>query len=241
MDLDLSQKVLNRFLQGLSDDVSIDSISIGGGEPALAVKQIALLRKNLERNGIPFDSVFMVTSGFTGTDETTQRKLFSDFAIEALRFYAAAEKNEPELCGVALSDDSFHPYPNPWARNFLSGLSFFRPDIKHVVPGKTQYLIREGWAKALKDTPGKYQLRDLSPSDWSFDQIDTDIDSNGEQTLQLYGGHLYLCANGNIVNCCDFSYEHADSDPICSVFESNWPERWYRETLRRQKEENDDD
>lgn len=241
MELDISQKVLTGFFQGFSGDASIDSISIGGGEPALAVKQIALLRKNLEEKGIPFDSIFMVTSGFVGTDKKLQRKLFSDFASEALRFYAAAEKNEPELCGVAVSDDPFHPGSDPWVHSLLSGLSFFQPDIKRVTPGKTQYLIREGRAKALEDTPGKYRLRDLSPSDWSFDRIETDIGPNMEQTLQLYDGYLYLCANGNIVNCCDFSYEHADLDPICSVFDHNWPDRWYNETLRRQKEEGSGD
>lgn len=239
-ELDLKQEVLTRFFQGLSDDASIDSICIGGGEPALAVKQIALLRKNLERRGIPFDSIFMVTSGFASVDEKLQRKLFSDLAIEALRFYAATGKNEPELCGIALSEDQFHPYPDPWVRSLLSGLSFFQPDTKRVAPGKTQYLIREGRAKALEDSPGEYRLRDLSPTDWAVDQIDTNIDPNGEQILQICDGQLYLCANGNIVNCCDFSYEHADLDPVCSVFETNWPERWYRETLRRKKRENPD-
>lgn len=224
-DLRISQRAISAFCSGLAKGASVGTLSIGGGEPALALSELALLRRTLKRRGIPYGSFYLVSGGFVNEDRLRH------LAVEALELWAGCEDKDLEMSGLALSDDLFHPYVRDSVRDLFSGLSFFRPEDKTVEQRRPQCLIREGRAKNLEDSPEEYVFRDLGPSDWSFDEIEKDEDGN----LQIVGGNLYLCANGNIVNCCDLSYDHADGNPVCSVFDRNWPEIWYRETLRREK------
>ena len=224
-DLRISQRVISCFCAGLAKGASIGTLSIGGGEPALALSELALLRRTLARRGVPYDSFYLVSGGFASEDKLKR------LAAEALALWADAGEKDPNTSGLALSADMFHPYTRDSVRDLFSGLSFFHPNEKTVKNGHTQYLIREGRAKNLEDSPGEYVLRDLGPSDWSFDEIEKDDAGD----LQISGGTLYLCANGNIVNCCDLSYARADQNPVCSVMDPDWPERWYKETLRRKE------
>lgn len=230
-NLSISQKVLDAFLDGCTDELRIGTLSIGGGEPALSVPEIALTRKSLAKRNASFQSFYLVTSGFVTQDQ------IMDLIRESVELWCASEDKTAEIFGLALSHDTFHPEIERQIPMLLSALGFFRPNDKAVQNGQPQYLHREGRAKHLPDDSHRYILSDIDPSRTKFENVE--LESDGDNPgIYAYGGDLYLCANGNIVNCCDFSYDHMDKEPICSVFDTDWPSKWYAAAMATMAAEN---
>lgn len=127
---------------------------------------------------------------------TNGKEIKEDFIVACLRLYAYC--TDRETTGVMLSVDRFHDvYQKDY--ELLQGLSFFseRPS-----PKDDSNLINQGNAK-------ENELGEREPH---FDNYEID----GKDILE---GLIYMNCKGDILNCCDLSFEEQEFNVICKVSE----------------------
>jgi len=196
-NLDISDDVLRE----IAKTVQPSTVVFTGGEPSLNIPAIRKYFEYAREYGTTPSSFYVVTNG-----KANQKEL----ALTLLEFYP--EMSDPEMCGLAVSGDDYHDVLPRGAVGFFEGLSFFRP-YEHKWYNKdmggTKWIIKEGRAEenGIGDRPG-YEFNH------EIDRLITDIDFlDGYVDMEL----CYVAANGNVVNCCDLSFEHIDEDPVCHI------------------------
>jgi hypothetical protein len=122
----------------LRDVGYIGSITLSGGEPSLAVQQIAGIRDVMVRLDVKFGSFYIATNG---------KKISEAFVIECLRWYSMAE--EKDMCAVNVSNDYYHRCEGEYNTILLDGLSFFRR--KHDKEGDIYTPLKQGRSKEGRD------------------------------------------------------------------------------------------
>lgn len=187
-ELDMTEEMLPLILR---DVASIDNLTFSGGEPSLNVPFIRQTLNFCRSHKIPVYGFYLVTNG---------KKVTDDFLTCLVEWYSYCIGcgGEAELCGVALSKDTFHediPRENEWK---LRAFSFFRAEDKATDFTNTA-LINEGRALELPNTVWKKRGLTSSPLEASFDK-DTD-------TI-FVESDLYIGANGSVKTYCDSAFDN---------------------------------
>lgn len=214
--LNLSEEVVDRFVDGLASDAVIGSIAFTGGEPSLNVPIIKYIREVFESKGVPVGSFYVVTNG---------KKNPLSLMEECLRWYAFVDDKDLDYNGLALSSDRFHDTILDDHLNLLRGLAFFREDDKKMDPNYPMTLLDEGRARNLASL---YTLRPVR--DWGLDITE------GETGLTVDEGKFYLNVKGDIVSGCDWSYESQNKRTLTSVFTDNWVEKLAQAVSEKSKD-----
>ena len=216
ISLDIIQKLFD-YTEG------INSLTITGGEPSIAIDKIDMLIDEITKRNTPLYNIYCVTNGKANIEE---------FILRMLKLYTITIKNggDTECNGVALSRDKFHepiPYENEL---MLQGLSFFTKD-KFTDFDKTGYLIPAGNAKNIIGEGYKsYDHR--SYIDKSKPEILIYEDTISVQDTIL------VTVNGDILQDCDYAYDEIDRfkighvnhmDDLIKYFESIADAQWPNE------------
>jgi hypothetical protein len=179
----------------------ISTLSVTGGEPALAVDLIDYIREACNHYGVEFGDFWMATNG-----TVTTPKFFR--AIE--RMYTDASQHD--ISGFRVSVDDYHDSINIWPfRNFFENLEYTL-DSKIYLEEKgapeAEYLIGDGRA-----AENYYTTREVK---------------HGLHLMQdgVLEGTIYVNANGYIISTCDISYNRMDNDKDFTIghVTDNWQE-----------------
>lgn len=185
LDMDIN------YLRQLFEQVdSIGSITFSGGEPSLP-QGVEVIEKTLElakQYDVYVGSFYIATNG-TAISER--------FVIACLRWYAYCE--DPEMCGVQVSNDLWHSEQEGYDTTLLDGLSFF--SRKHKDEGAEYTLIDSGLA-----TENGIGERENIPC-----PIEDEI------TEDWCGATLYLNCYGEIIIDCDLAYSDQGAHKLCDV------------------------
>jgi len=172
----------------LDQYTSIYSVTFTGGEPSLNVPAINHFLEEVKRRNIHVGSFFMYTNGV---------KISEEFVVTCLRLYAYCY--EKDMCNVTVSNDVYHAEESNYNTELLDGLGFFhRKYTKEAT--QVEYLLYQGLA--MDNFYCKNEVK-VSP-------ITTQEEFNDSNDV-------YLNAEGNIINGCDWSYENQDDNILCNV------------------------
>ena len=202
---DISEGKLSKFLSQVN---FIGSLTITGGEPTLNVNAIKAILTYCKLFNIPVMDFYVVTNG---------KEITTEFLNSLIDWYVYCIEcgGEPELCGIALSQDVFHesiPHEN-FAK--LRALSFFRPDDKNTRQWKQPPLINLGRARQLQE----YTKRNVC----RIEEIDV---STQDDTIFVNDTPIAFTVNGDILYDCDYEYEEENDIKICSF--ENAAETFYK-------------
>ena len=145
-DAENSNLNLDKFTEFINNVDSIGSITFTGGEPTLNINAIKFILHMIKTLNIPVYSFYTVTNGKEITSEFLN--IMIDWYI-----YCIECGGEPDLCGVALSQDEFHEYIEPENIAKLRALSFYRPDDKKTRNWSQVQLIDIGRARNIVSNP----------------------------------------------------------------------------------------
>ena len=197
-DKDISKKILDRIVES----VIANNVVFTGGEPALNIKAISYYWEQSKKHGTLPSSFYIVTNG-----SVNQEKL----ALVSLRMYAQAE--EKELCGLSVSSDPYHGYPEEGA-GILEGLAFLREDktISMDIDDE-KWIIKTGRARE-NGMEGRINSFPVTWDDITADEI-------WENDGHWYLGDilLYVSCNGQVTFDCDMSYEEIDNTQLGTIFD----------------------
>lgn len=210
--LDMSVEVIDQVFENVAE---IGSIVFTGGEPTLNLEAIRYTLAKCRKQGIPVSSFYLVTNGKEVSVEFLS--LMLDWYV-----YCFMSTGEGDLSAVTLSKDDFHE-PIPEANELLlRGLSFFRED-KFQVSGNN-WVISEGRAKELG-----LGVREKLPS-----KLDVNVEAAENKTrITFEDSEVYISANGDVVDGCDWSFENQTKHRLGCVFEQN---NWIESALRRMEQ-----
>ena len=92
---------LDKFAAFIKDVDSIGSVTFTGGEPTLNINAIKFVLHMCKALEIPVYNFYIVTNG---------KEITAEFLNAMIDWYVYCIEcgGEPELCGVALSQDEFH-------------------------------------------------------------------------------------------------------------------------------------
>lgn len=187
-DMDMDIGLIDKALSSVSD---IGCMTFSGGEPTLNVPAIRYTLQYCKEHEISVNSFYIVTNG---------KAISEDFLICVLEWYCYCMDcyGEPDICGVALSQDKFHENIDHDNIALLQGLSFFRMEDKRT-DWNILSLINEGRAK------------DLDPVVYSKhmaynDTLEAGISGHG--TEMFIESNLYISCNGDVKTCCDTAYDN---------------------------------
>ena len=187
---------LDRFASFLKDVASINSITFTGGEPTLNVDAINSILHMCKTLKIPVYEFYIVTNGMEITSKFLN--VMIDWYV-----YCIECGGEPEMCGVALSQNVFHAHIDPENVAKLRALSFYRPDDKKTRSWKNGGLINLGRARGLVSNP----LRDPMRYPPDVDMYDNHIN--------ITEAPITFTVNGEILFDCDYEYKSTDDIKIC--------------------------
>lgn len=188
-NINISDDILNAFF-GKIKGSDFRSLTITGGEPSLAVDRIKAVLKYLKKYKISVGHFYMVTNA----------KYCPDSFLKVI-FDMYMYSEEKELFEISYSNDKFHDDLNEKNIEKLSAFKFFNPKNSEDYPLDEYRLLSEGEAKE------NYGGNSVPLSHYDFDD-----DS-------INDGMFYLNCNGNIVPCCDLSYESQEMEELilCNV------------------------
>lgn len=187
---DMPEWVMEEILKQVGE---IGTLSFGGGESALAVPAIKYFRRMAEKAGLCVGGFYCATNA--------PSSLGSEFVVELLRWYAMCE--DKESCLVQFSNDCFHEEARlrlPDAdTELLEGLRFFKRKNKDddFSYGSGANLLKMGRSEGGREV--------------KIPDIDTVDDFNDEG--------IYVNVKGDVIPCCDLSYEEQDKHVLCSIEE----------------------
>ena len=187
---------LDKFAAFIKDVESIGTITFTGGEPTLNINAIKFVLHMVKALEIPVYSFYIVTNGKIITAEFLNAMI--DWYV-----YCIECGGEPEICGVALSQDEFHEYIDPENEAKLRALSFYRPDDKKTRNWKRVELIDLGNARNLVSNPKRDPMR-YPPTVEPLND-----------TLTVYDGQITFTVDGDILFDCDYEYESTDEIKAC--------------------------
>lgn len=199
--LDINEQFIDELLRHCDD--GIGCLIFSGGEPTLNLNAIEHTLQVIRWRNIPLGGFYVVTNG----------KVYHRRLTEILdNIYPYCD--EPDLCGLAISDDMFHSeFQSPaFASNFQRyqyldnhydfEREYFRAKDKQIDFTRT-WLLNEGRAKSLSGFT-KQEFRD------------EEICISGNSL----SGILYLNAKGYLLDGCNWSYRSQEQKSIAHV--SQW-------------------
>lgn len=195
-DTECTDLNLDKFAAFIPNVDSIGSIVFTGGEPTLNIEAIKFVLHMIKALNIPVYSCYIVTNG---------KEITSDFLNVMIDWYVYCIEcgGEPELCGVALSQDEFHEEIDPENIAKLRALSFYRPDDKKTRNWKRAELIDLGRARNIVSNPKRDPMR-YAPT--------VDIIND---TITVTDGQITFTVNGELLFDCDYEYESTDEIKAC--------------------------
>lgn len=215
-NIKISHEIIDKTLAGISD---ISYLTFTGGEPALNVEAMEYTLQVCKEKEIPVHGFYLVTNGKLVTDRflkvISDWKVYCDICNYYLPEYLCHEElkefrsilEEEQYTGLALSSDIYHeeiPLENILK---LNQFSFFKFD---KFAGKKFVLINMGRAENLK-----YAEKREIP--------EYELNANCFETSDFLG-EIYVNAKGDILSCCDISYEKQEIYKKGSVLNENWIE-----------------
>jgi len=183
-NIDFGGGLLSDFIKVLGVD-SINNVTLTGGEPSLVVNVIKNIRRILDSYDIEVMNFYLATNGNGNNDPK--------FILEMLQWYLFCTDNETSQ--IALSNDNYHEWADGSIElGLLSGLSFACNKYQDNFNFTFDNTINEGRAN-------EYGIgrRTEEPA-----QIDIDE--------SYIGDLLYLNCKGNVLSCCDLSYDTQDDE-----------------------------
>ena len=206
MNRDLDPALLDKLFSRLS---GICTITPTGGEPSLNPTALLQIRDAILKYNLPVIGVYLVTNGKEITDE---------FLHNFLSLLLATEM-DPEVSGLALSQDMFHdkiPYRN---KAKLSMFPCFRDDDKKTDWTRTPVLnIGRGAEIVIVSNRDPYRPQNTLNCWFNND------------TIQL-SEVLTLTVDGYLLPYGDYSYEEVENLAICNVNDPDWYEQLIAEIL----------
>ena len=204
--IDIDERSIDELLRHCED--GIGCLIFSGGEPTLNLDAIEHTLQVIRRRNIPLGGFYVVTNG-----KVYHRRLTE--ILDNIYPYC----NEPDLCGLAVSNDEFHQefQSNRFQINvqryrysdehFDFDRKYFRPREKWTDFSVTR-LIDEGRAKSLNG----YRKESLHTSTYIEDHVHLD----GERI----GGISYLNAKGFLIDGCNWSYTSQKTRQLAHI--SQW-------------------
>lgn len=200
-DADLRPEALDALL---SRTESIYSLTITGGEPALNPEGISLVADALRRHGVGVGGAYIVTNALDVSGAFV-RSLFDILSL--------CEPYEPELSGIAVSRDCFHPTAPPGNEAKLRLFAAYREDDKatdfHKYP-----LLDLGRARNLSGFP----KRGWDPPGHPFEYAEIKPDG----AIDLCDAQCSLTVDGDLLYMCDYEYGGEDGIKVCNVLCPAW-------------------
>ena len=179
----------------------IETIGFSGGEPSLNPNAIASVLELCKEYHINVGNFYIVTNG----------KELSDQFLHTMMNWLLYTCGDPDMNGIALSQDEYHE-PIPWEnRNKLQLFSAFRPDDKKVDFHHSRYarVLNLGRATELMDVEKQTEIqRSESPR--------VILDSE-ENLLQVHDKDFYVTVNGNILETGNYEYSEEDNITISHI------------------------
>lgn len=206
MNRDLDPALLDKLFSRLS---GIGNVTPTGGEPSLNPAALLQIRDAILKYNIPVAGVYLVTNGKEITDE---------FLHNFLSLLLATEM-DPEVSGLALSQDMFHDKISYANKAKLSMFSCFRDDDKKTDWTRTPVLnIGRGAEIVIVSNRDPYRPQNTLNCWFNND------------TIQL-SEVLTLTVDGYLLPYGDYSYEEVENLAICNVNDPDWYEQLIAEIL----------
>lgn len=206
MNRDLDPALLDKLFSRLS---GIGNVTPTGGEPSLNPAALLQIRDAILKYNIPVAGVYLVTNGKEITDE---------FLHNFLSLLLATEM-DPEVSGLALSQDMFHDKISYTNKAKLSMFSCFRDDDKKTDWTRTPVLnIGRGAEIVIVSNRDPYRPQNTLNCWFNND------------TIQL-SEVLTLTVDGYLLPYGDYSYEEVENLAICNVNDPDWYEQLITEIL----------
>ena len=218
-NLDITRQLLEKIFEPIA---SVDTITFTGGEPALRPQLLMEALEVAKLYNVDVAQVYIVTNGKEVSDEflaavqawhlytmqsswgfSGQRMVGHEEANRLIQMLSSDE-DHTEGAWISLSMDCFHEdIPLENIRR-LSSLPHLTCD-KYQGDTSGHWVIREGRAK--ENGIGNNTLRELRP--WYFDErgksLEIDIDDPEDALCSIE--EVMFSATGNVLKCCDASYE----------------------------------
>lgn len=211
MNRDLDPALLDKLFSRLS---GIGNVTPTGGEPSLNPAALLQIRDAILKYNIPVAGVYLVTNGKEITDE---------FLHNFLSLLLATEM-DPEVSGLALSQDMFHDKISYANKAKLSMFSCFRDDDKKTDWTRTPVLnIGRGAEIVIVSNRDPYRPQNTLNCWFNND------------TIQL-SEVLTLTVDGYLLPYGDYSYEEVENLAICNVNDPDWYEQLIAEILSQNPE-----
>lgn len=194
-NIDLNEGKLAKFISQIG---YIGSLTFTGGEPTLNIPAIRAALTYCKLYDIPVMDFYIVTNG---------KEITNEFLNTLIDWYVYCIEcgGEPEMCGVALSQDKFHDSIKPDNVAKLRALSFYRPDDKKTRNWNAPSIIDLGRARAITDLTKRNVLRPDS----------VDVADYGDY-LQVTDAAITFTVNGEILADCDYEYENTEEIKLCN-------------------------
>ena len=211
MNRDLDPALLDKLFSRLS---GIGNVTPTGGEPSLNPAALLQIRNAILKYNIPVAGVYLVTNGKEITDE---------FLHNFLSLLLATEM-DPEVSGLALSQDIFHDKISYANKAKLSMFSCFRDDDKKTDWTRTPVLnIGRGAEIVIVSNRDPYRPQNTLNCWFNND------------TIQL-SEVLTLTVDGYLLPYGDYAYEEVENLAICNVNDPDWYEQLIAEILSQNPE-----
>lgn len=211
MSQDLDPALLDKLFSRLS---GIGNVTPTGGEPSLNPAALLQIRDAILKYNIPVAGVYLVTNGKEITDE---------FLHNFLSLLLATEM-DPEVSGLALSQDMFHDKISYANKAKLSMFPCFRGDDKKTDWTRTPVLnIGRGAEIVIVSNRDPYRPQNTLNCRFSND------------TIQL-SEVLTLTVDGYLLPYGDYAYEEVENLAICNVNDPDWYEQLIAEILSQNPE-----
>ena len=211
MNRDLDPALLDKLFSRLS---GIGNVTPTGGEPSLNPAALLQIRNAILKYNIPVAGVYLVTNGKEITDE---------FLHNFLSLLLATEM-DPEVSGLALSQDIFHDKISYANKAKLSMFSCFRDDDKKTDWTRTPILnIGRGAEIVIVSNRDPYRPQNTLNCGFNND------------TIQL-SEVLTLTVDGYLLPYGDYAYEEVENLAICNVNDPDWYEQLIAEILSQNPE-----
>lgn len=211
MNRDLDPALLDKLFSRLS---GIGNVTPTGGEPSLNPAALLQIRNAILKYNIPVAGVYLVTNGKEITDE---------FLHNFLSLLLATEM-DPEVSGLALSQDIFHDKISYANKAKLSMFSCFRDDDKKTDWTRTP-VLNIGRGAEIVIVSNRDPYRPQNTLNCGFDN----------DTIQL-SEVLTLTVDGYLLPYGDYSYEEVENLAICNVNDPDWYEQLIAEILSQNPE-----
>ena len=218
-NLEITREIIDKTLDNIE---VVNNITFSGGEPVLNLDAIAYTLEACKERNIPVYGFYIVTNGKFLPDEFLQ--IMNEWFFYTVECNISTSQNEEVLAstigremtffmeeyfsGVALSADKYHdkiPFKNILK---LQSLGYYHPNDKKLADSDT--LINMGRAEKLTG------VKKVELSEYRKNAIC--LTSETEADL------LYVNAKGDVLGCCDLSYEKQEEYKKVNVNNPTWLE-----------------